>query len=68
MGELVDPTHSRINHSSLSSMRVSIFQGHLRNESMDVDEVMVQSAVTNDTSFNTLLDITQQNALTIQNL
>lgn len=48
-------------------MGVHIFQGELRNWSMDEDEVVTQLAAYN-TTFNTLLSICQQNTLAIQNL
>lgn len=42
MEESVDPIHSKINYSLLSSMMVCIFRGELRNESMDEDKVVAQ--------------------------
>lgn len=68
LGESNDPIHPKIYYSSLSSRRVSIFKEELRNKSMDKDKVVVQLAVTNDTTFNTLLEITQKNDLVIHNL
>lgn len=40
MGETVDVIQTNINHSFLRIMRVCIFHGELRNESMDEDEVI----------------------------
>lgn len=65
MGKSLNPIHSRVNYSLLSNIRVHIFKGHLSSESIDEDEVLGQPATTNGITFNTLLEITQQNALAI---
>lgn len=67
MEESVDAIHININYSLLSSMMVHIFWGELRNKLMDEDEVVAQPVVDNST-FNTILDICQQIALSIHNL
>lgn len=64
MRESMDLIHSQINYSSLTRMRVCIFQGELTSVSMDKEEVVSQPTASNDT----ILEISQQNALAIQNL
>lgn len=63
MGELVDPTHYVIDQNSLICMRIYIFRGELMSEEMDEDEELDLSIAANETPFNALLEISQQNAL-----
>lgn len=59
IGESVDPIHSDINYSYFNSMKVHLFQGGLRNDSMDKVKDLFQPAVTNDDVINKLLEISQ---------
>lgn len=64
----MDIIRSKINYSLLNRVRVCIFQGYMINESMDEDEDVSHPTVIYDIVFNTLMEISQQNVLAIQNL
>lgn len=67
MGEEVDLSSNKIDHSSLRKMKIRLYHEELRNESMDDEEEISQRDKEN-TTINNIMDMCQQNVLEIQNL
>lgn len=59
IGKSMDPIHYEINYSYFNSIKVHLFPGDLRNDSMDKVKDLVQPAATIDDVINKLLEISQ---------